>query len=475
MMKCYHRNHENDADIFCINENCKEFRIFCFECQKNGMHYGHPESYKKIKEVIQELVSLQNNQREIIDYLQSVKDKINSEFDNLIQGLRSQQLIDWENIKNLNGEEWNKIICNLLKYRNNKEKKLLRNILSNNATYLIEQLNNYHKEIFVEFVPNLENEVDNKNFSYEIMKESSFIDSKCYSFTFNNKQSQMMVGYSNSKIKVFNFENGQTSLFQELHDHENSVFCLEFMRKSNKLVSGSADESICIWEQNNDLRWQLQQQLNGNSQSIICLAINVNENEIICGGYNSQIKRWRQQRSVWQCIQTLKINKGSIKSIAYNNSESHLIFCNNLKQIFVCQQQQDEWEINKEINVDDSGYRLSFIDEKTFAFQRYCQEMLDIYDLDGRQVQLVEVDNGKSRNCNDWFPQRFIREKCILVNKNGSCINFIKVEKDGKLEMKFNIEFQSHDIWGTITYDGEYLITWDGDSKQIQIRKYVIK
>lgn len=51
-------------------------------------------------------------------------------------------------------------------------------------------------------------------------------------------------------------------------------------------------------------------------------------------------------------------------------------------------------------------------------------------------------------------------------------MNLLKLDKDGKLLSKFTIEFNTYGIFGTISPNGEYLVTWNYKTKEIEVRKY---
>ncbi|CAD8061546.1 unnamed protein product [Paramecium primaurelia] len=60
----------------------------------------------------------------------------------------------------------------------------------------------------------------------------------------------------------------------------------------------------------------------------------------------------------------------------------------------------------------------------------------------------------------------------MLVNKNGSNISILRKKQNGRFVIEESIEFRACSIFGYMTDDGQCLITWDVNSKEIQIRKY---
>ncbi|CAK59326.1 unnamed protein product (macronuclear) [Paramecium tetraurelia] len=63
-------------------------------------------------------------------------------------------------------------------------------------------------------------------------------------------------------------------------------------------------------------------------------------------------------------------------------------------------------------------------------------------------------------------------EKSLLVNKYYTFVNLMRLDNDGKLLGKFTIEFSTYGIFGTISHNGDYLVTWNYKTKEIEVRKY---
>ncbi|CAD8106208.1 unnamed protein product [Paramecium primaurelia] len=127
----------------------------------------------------------------------------------------------------------------------------------------------------------------------------------------------------------------------------------------------------------------------------------------------------------------------------------------------------------------------SFITNGLFAFQsRIPRNRLFLYQLDENtqmfnKLQDVIVEGvGGNKTCAIFFPLVYIDNKQILISKNGQKINLIKLTFSPSNQLFNQIQtidygFQPNGwLFGTVTQDGEYLITWDQKSKNIQIRSY---
>ncbi|CAD8131261.1 unnamed protein product [Paramecium sonneborni] len=100
---------------------------------------------------------------------------------------------------------------------------------------------------------------------------------------------------------------------------------------------------------------------------------------------------------------------------------------------------------------------------------------MHIYELNNTNKQYSKTKDlivkcGSDGAC--LFPQQYIKQKCLLVNKNGQNINLIKRKENGDFITQQSIDFGTSSLFGIMSDNGEYLITWDDISKEIQIRKY---
>ncbi|CAD8129571.1 unnamed protein product [Paramecium sonneborni] len=100
---------------------------------------------------------------------------------------------------------------------------------------------------------------------------------------------------------------------------------------------------------------------------------------------------------------------------------------------------------------------------------------MHVYEMDSntkeyRKTKEIAVKFGSN---GDWylFPQQYLKSKCLLVNKNGNNVNLIRRKENGDLIIQQSIDFGTSGIYGQLSDDGEYWITWDWKSKEIQIRK----
>ncbi|CAD8116819.1 unnamed protein product [Paramecium primaurelia] len=76
----------------------------------------------------------------------------------------------------------------------------------------------------------------------------------------------------------------------------------------------------------------------------------------------------------------------------------------------------------------------------------------------------------KIQSGSDWtqYPQQYIKSKCIIVNKNASNVNLIRKQQNYEFIIEQSIQYKKNKIFGCMNDDGQYLITWDKQSKEYQ-------
>ncbi|CAD8094042.1 unnamed protein product [Paramecium sonneborni] len=302
-------------------------------------------------------------------------------------------------------------------------------------------------------------------------------DEHCYAIAINIDCSILVAG-CDSYIKVFEFNQGILKQVQLLNEHKYSIFTLNFMKRSNKFISGSNDNSIIIWERNiNDL-WICQQKLTGHTSSVYCLILNNNEDVIASGSRDNSIRFWVKQ-NLWKCTQTITDHNSVVYGLSLNEQQNRVISCGEDKLILVIEQKEikKKWQVIQKIQVDQFGFRICFIDNDIFTFQPYENEQMIIFEMNKTNQFYIKTKDIQVKGGSDYclFPQQYIKQKSILVNKYASNLNLIKMKQNGEFIIEQSIEFKTSDLYGCISDDGQYLITWDHEQKEYQVRKHMEK
>ncbi|CAD8117247.1 unnamed protein product [Paramecium primaurelia] len=249
------------------------------------------------------------------------------------------------------------------------------------------------------------------------------------------------------------------------------------MKQSTQFISGSNDSQIIIWCMDQHSQWICSQKLNEHEDWIKCLLLNNNEDIMISGSDDNTIKFWKKQNE-WICSQTINDHTSEVYGLSLNEKQNRVISCGRDKLILIIEQssQDQKWNVIQKITVEEWGIRLCFIDDNVFTFQPRLQEQMHVYEMNSTNKQYsktkeIDVKCGKD-SCRYYFPQQYIKSKCLLVNKNGFNVNLIRKNQNGDFITQQSIQFGDCNIFGQMSEDGEYLITWDAKSKEIKIRKY---
>ncbi|CAD8097696.1 unnamed protein product [Paramecium primaurelia] len=489
-MRCNQADHLNQQLIgVCIDSKCQQQRPYCNFCLAS-----HGQHLNKLLELIDDWIRkrvliIQNVLQKTCECKLALDSLLNkfinlyniilvqlpklglSQIDNIIKGL---SLIDlWEKtLLNQFQQSIEQIIQKVKEIFENQKKQ------TNADNLQILNPFNIKEQIFEQKLNLNPIKYNLKSFTFELINQNSIQQKEyCYAIEIN-KDNSIVVAGCGKQIKVFDLKQGKLNQSQLLSDHQQNVLTLNFMKKSNHFVSGSYDKLIIIWQMNQNNQWTYQHKLYGHSDSISTLILNNNEDVIISGSYNndSSIKFWNKQNG-WLCQQTIKDHTHNVYSLSLNEKQDKLICCSQDQQILVIEYSQNDqiWNVIQKIKVEQYGYRLSFINDNQFTFQPYNKECMHVYENNSNNQQFVKINQitvkSGSNSCANLFPQQYLKCKCLLVNKNGQNINLIRKKENGDFVTEQTIQIDHHYIFGQLSDDGEYLITWDQKSKEIQTRK----
>ncbi|CAK62993.1 unnamed protein product (macronuclear) [Paramecium tetraurelia] len=317
-----------------------------------------------------------------------------------------------------------------------------------------------------------------KSFTYELISQLKE-NTKCRSIIFNKELSMMIVGQSSGNIKVYDFNSGIAKEIQQFKEHKDQINSLFFMQNSSQFISCSDDKFIIIWSMDNKKQWKVLQKLEGHTDKINCLITNNQEDCIISGSTDKTIKFWIQENQQWKCRQTLSDHTEKVRCLALNLSQNQLISCGTDKLLLIIQQNNNkQWSTIQKIQVERYGFSLCFISNTKFTFQPESLNIMHIYEYDQSSKQFIkskqDVSIKSGANCSELFPQKYIKDKLVLLNKNGCYVNIIKHKENGEFQtiQEFENMCDCCGLFGSISNDGTYLVTYDSHSSELKIRKY---
>ncbi|CAD8105121.1 unnamed protein product [Paramecium sonneborni] len=328
---------------------------------------------------------------------------------------------------------------------------------------------------------------------YELLSQLTYKQEQwCYAMSLNHNRT-LLASAANQDIKIFQFADGFIKQVQQLRGHSYFITTLNILRSRQHLISSSEDSTIIIWSTNLLQNPKYLVKLKGHKSYVNCLVVHpINENLIVSGSDDKTIKFWSNYNSskqlidhsgqkTWFCSQTINEHISIVHGLSINRSGNKLLSCGNDNIILLLSiSNKQKWEVCQKIKVDKQGFRISFITDNLFAFQLWGRKFLHIYSISqsGQCIKQKEiVVKGEGMTCMNYFPQIYNSAKQILISKNRQNINIISFKFSAQsntwsCELEQNIDFGDFRIFGTMSDDGEFLITWDQNSQSIQIRRF---
>ncbi|CAD8165290.1 unnamed protein product [Paramecium pentaurelia] len=489
------------ACLTCVEENPGEYiRIerFYYEWQtqqQRKLSQLRNTQQTFVKAQTYQIQQFSNFQFQINDLILQHKNDQNKNIQNYLQQVEKLKQQESEIWSQINNQRMNEIVetysnqTSMIEFENKHQSKLniwKQNQQLNYNTFFVIILNQL-KDInpdtqLTTYIKQFEQK--QSNFSYRLLNQSSVKQQdQCYAIAISTDTSIIVVSCE-QLIKVHQFEDEILIEVQVISEHQKQVYCLVFMKYSYSFISGSEDNSIRIWGQKKKNLWICQQKLQSHLDSIFSLIISKNDDLIISGSKDSTIKIWDKQsqykivsilkgKKEWQCKQTITSHTESVFSLALNEQSNYLISCGKDYKIIVFKEQEIGWIQQQIIHVKCYGLGISFINNHTFCFQPQYHNKIDIYNLNFiNYTKTKEISVKIGGVSNNLFPQQMIKSKQLIINKNGTYVNFIKIDQNSDIVSEYSIQFSTPQIFGKLSDNGEYLFTWDFKSKEIQIWKY---
>ncbi|CAD8096581.1 unnamed protein product [Paramecium primaurelia] len=336
-----------------------------------------------------------------------------------------------------------------------------------------------------------------KHFNYKTINNNTVKQkSDCSAIAINKENSLLLVSHE-SKIKVYTLKNDSLKQVQLITNHHKRVTALKFFNKYSLFyLSSSKDSNIIISSSYLCANPKYIQKLSGNSQGIISLALNIQEDLIVSGSFDQMIRFWSRdtQSSIsnWKCSQTIQDHSCYVEGLSINDESNTVVSCGFDSRILIIQRKNlsSKWLITQKIQVHTFCHQIIFINNNTFAFQDIGLTKLLIYqnindkNQSPNYIKFKEVVLQGNHNGNkSYFQSIYNHSKQVLICKNGNTINFIRVIKKSTNQKRDNLIFRLEQaidygqlffglLVGTLSEDGQYFITWDELSQEIQLKKY---
>ena len=107
---------------------------------------------------------------------------------------------------------------------------------------------------------------------------------------------------------------------QTLEGHSDNVYSVAYSPDGTKIISGSGDNTVKIWNANTG---QCLQTLEGHSDWVVSVAYSPDRTKIISGSDDRTIKIW--DAITGQCLQTLEGHSSNVISVAYSPDGTKIV------------------------------------------------------------------------------------------------------------------------------------------------------
>jgi WD40 repeat protein len=138
------------------------------------------------------------------------------------------------------------------------------------------------------------------------------------SVAFNNNGTRIVSGSRDKTVKIWNAASGD--IIKTLLGHSNWVNSVAFSPNGTQIVSGSADKTVKIWNAATGL---VEKTLQGHSQGVTSVAFSPNGTRIVSGSSDKTVKIWNAATGLVE--KTLYEHRNSVNSVAFNNNGMQIV------------------------------------------------------------------------------------------------------------------------------------------------------
>jgi WD40 repeat protein/energy-coupling factor transporter ATP-binding protein EcfA2 len=145
------------------------------------------------------------------------------------------------------------------------------------------------------------------------------------SVSWNRDSSKLVSGSKDGKIKIWDGKTGKMLNTLESHfggvtleDLSVVITSVSWNHDSSKIVSGSGDQTIRIWDTQTGT---LLHTLEGHSRMVSSVSWNADSSKIVSGSYDQTIKIW----DVGEMFDTLEGHSGEISTVSWNHDSSKIV------------------------------------------------------------------------------------------------------------------------------------------------------
>ncbi|CAD8168285.1 unnamed protein product [Paramecium octaurelia] len=119
--------HNQEVKLVCFDNSCKENRLQCIQCIKQGVHISHPQNQEDFNQLID---YFNNNEQSCMALIHNLNEQMGlarDQFKLLIEGIKKKYQISYNRVKSCNSIQLNSLFSDILQFKQ-FEQALLRKI-----------------------------------------------------------------------------------------------------------------------------------------------------------------------------------------------------------------------------------------------------------------------------------------------------------------------------------------------------------
>ncbi|CAD8129874.1 unnamed protein product [Paramecium sonneborni] len=107
IINCPNQEHDNNVKLICFDKSCKTNRLYCMQCNREGMHCSHPQYQYELPILLEHIEKAYQECDHFVNRIKQIIDLVYQSFNQLIGGIREKFQRSKEQFLNLNSKQMN--------------------------------------------------------------------------------------------------------------------------------------------------------------------------------------------------------------------------------------------------------------------------------------------------------------------------------------------------------------------------------